>query len=87
MQKALIIVESLVLAAVLGLLLWERGQRRWKAWREARQAKRKKRSYTLQPRTPKDCLECRVEEHLAAPETTRTVPAWRDVKSPVVFRK
>ncbi len=81
MQKAALIVESVVLAAVLGLLLWEQGKRRWQVWREARRGKQKKRKYTLQPRTPKDCLECRVEAYLAVPETTRTVPAWREVKS------
>jgi len=82
MQKIAIIVESLVLAAMVGLLLWERGKVRWKAWREGRRATRKKRPYTLQPRTPQDCLACRVEAHLAEPETTRTVPAWQEVKSP-----
>jgi hypothetical protein len=30
MQEAAIIVESVVLAAVLGVLLWERDKRRWK---------------------------------------------------------
>jgi len=65
MQKAAIIVESVVLVVMLGLLLWEWGKRRWKAWREAGRAKQSKRQYTLQPRTPKDCLACRVEGHLA----------------------
>jgi IS1 family transposase len=80
MQPAAMIVESVVLAVILGLWLWERGKRRWKRWREERRAKGKQRR-RLRPRTPKDCVECRVEEHLAVPAATRMPRPWSEVKS------
>jgi transposase-like protein len=80
MQRATIMVESLVLAGVLGWWVWGRGKRQWKQWREARGAK-PKRKRELRPRTPKDCRDWRVEAQLELPAVTRTTQAWSEVKS------
>jgi IS1 family transposase/transposase-like protein len=82
MQEALIVVESVVLTVVVGLLLKGPAKRRWQRWQEGRRGKPKKRPYTLRPRTPKDCLDCRVEAQLKLPEVTRATQAWSEVKSP-----
>jgi IS1 family transposase/transposase-like protein len=82
MQETLMVVESVVLTVVVGLLLRGPAKRRWKRWQEGQRGKPKKRPYTLRPRSPKDCLDCRVEAQLKLPEVTRTTQAWSAVKSP-----
>jgi hypothetical protein len=60
MQKEALLAESVVILWLLGLVLWQRYQRTLKKWWKTWWAK-PKRAWTLQPRPPDDCPDCRRE--------------------------
>jgi hypothetical protein len=58
MQKAVILMESIVVLLMMGIALWERNKRTIKGWWKAWRAKLKQERH-LRARTPEDCQECR----------------------------
>ena len=59
MQKEALIAESMLVIGLLGLVIWQQRKRELKRWWQAWWAK-PKRKWTLRPRTPEDCLDCRL---------------------------
>ena len=81
MQKEALLAESVVILLLLGLVLWQRYQRTLKKWWKTWWAK-PKRAWTLQPRPPDDCPDCRRERGAHEPGRTRARRPWGEVKSP-----
>jgi hypothetical protein len=71
MQKAALVVESLVMVAVLGVVLGQRYQRPLKRWWRNWRA-RPKRVWHLQPRTPDGCQDCRLAKAEMGPGCSQT---------------
>jgi len=80
MQTEALIVESILLIWFVGWVIWERRKRDlkrwWKTWRA-----QPKRPWTLRPRTPDDCLDCRLGPAEVVPGRTQGPRPWSEVKS------
>jgi IS1 family transposase/transposase-like protein len=80
MQKTALMVESVLLAMLLVMVLWQgydgAFKRWWKGWRA-----KPKRTRQLRPRTPADCQDCRLAEAERGPERVKARERWSDVKS------
>jgi hypothetical protein len=79
-QKATLLVESILILVRLSIVLWERCQRSLKRWWKARRAKPKRR-WTMQPRTPDDCQDCRSAAAEAGPGHSQVRRWWGEEKS------
>src|SRR5260370_17743311 len=79
MQKSVFAIEYVVLV-LMWLLVWEHYLRALNR-RGLERGQRSKRDRTLKPRTPDDCLACRLEQELALLDTQRTARPWSEVKS------
>lgn len=80
MQKVLWSVES-VLLVIMMVWMWENYLGVLQTWGKAEQ-KKTKRAWNLNPRTPDDCQDCRLEKEVVIPDVQRTARPWSDVKSP-----
>jgi IS1 family transposase len=81
MQKIVLILESVVVLILIGLLIWARHKRALKRWWQEKR-KKPKRVWNLRPRTPEDCLDCRLAAKVTLPDTERALPTpWSIVKS------
>ena len=80
MQTEALIVESVLLIGLMGWVIWERRQRDLKRWWKTWRAK-PKRPWTLRPRTPDDCLDCRLGPAEVDPRRTQGPRPWSEVKS------
>jgi transposase-like protein/IS1 family transposase len=80
MQKVALLVESGLILVLVGMVLWQRYQRTlntwWKNWRA-----KPKRPWTMRPRTPDDCQDCRLTEAEVGPGRSQGRRPWPDVKS------
>jgi IS1 family transposase len=80
MQEEALIAESLLIVWLIGWVSWQRRKRELKRWWKAWRAK-PKRKWTLRPRTPDDCLDCRLAQAEQGPGRTASPRPWREVKS------
>jgi hypothetical protein len=80
MQKEVLIAESLLIVGLVGLVIWQRRKRELKRWWQAWRAK-PKRKWTLRPRTPDDCVDCRLALAEQGPRRTASPRPWAEVKS------
>jgi hypothetical protein len=58
-QKAALLIESVMMVVLLSMVVWQRYQRTLKRWWTNWRAK-PKRPWSLRPRTPDDCQDCRM---------------------------
>jgi hypothetical protein len=79
-QKATLWVESILILVLLSSVLWQRYQHFLKAWWKNWRAK-PKRPWTMQPRTPDDCQDCRLAEAEGGPERSQARRRWSEVTS------
>jgi hypothetical protein len=79
-QKVALLMESIMLWVLLGMLIWQRYQRTLKTWWKNWRAK-PKRPWSLQPRTPDDCQDCRLAEAEVGPSRSQGRRPWLEVKS------
>jgi IS1 family transposase len=79
-QKEVLIAESVLLIWLIGLVLWQRHKRELKRWWNALWAK-PKRKWTLRPRIPDDCLDCRLATAEHGPSRAQGPRSWIEVKS------
>ncbi len=75
MQKEALVAQSVVTLVLLGMVMWQRYQRILKKWWQAWRAK-PKRLWTLQPRTPDDCQDCRLAAAEAGPGRSQARRRW-----------
>ncbi len=80
MQKEALVAQSGVILVLVGMVVWQRYQRTLKKWWQAWRAK-PKRPWTLQPRTPDDCQDCRFAAAEAGPGRSPERRRWVEVKS------
>jgi IS1 family transposase len=80
MQEEVLIAESLLIVGLVGLVIWQRRKRELKRWWQAWRAK-PKRKWRLRPRTPEDCVDCRLAVAEQGPKRTASPRPWREVKS------
>ena len=59
MQEEALVAQSMVILVLVGMVVWQRYQRRIKGWWTTWRPK-PKRSWTLQARTPEDCQDCQL---------------------------
>ncbi len=81
MQKAALLIESIMILVLVGMVVWQRYQRTLKRWWKAWRAK-PKRPWSLQPRTPNDCQDCRLAAAEAGPSRSQERRRWSEVEEP-----
>lgn len=80
MQEEVLIAESMLLIGLLGLVIWQGRKRELKRWWQAWRAK-PNRKWTLRPRTPDDCMDCRLTHAEQGPSRAQGPRRWGEVKS------
>jgi transposase-like protein len=80
MQKVALVIESVMILVLLGMVVWHRYQRTFKRWWKTWRAK-PKRPWSLRPRTPDDCQDCRLAAAETGPSRSQGRRPWSEVKS------
>jgi hypothetical protein len=79
-QKAALLIESIMILVLLAMVVWHRYQRTLKRWWKTWRAK-PKRPWSLRPRTPDDCQDCRLAEAEVGPSRSQGRRRWSEEKS------
>jgi hypothetical protein len=80
MQAEALIAETILLVWLMGRIIWQRRKRELKRWWKAWRAKPKQ-PWTLRPRTPDDCMDCRLAMTEQGPSRIQVPRPWSEVKS------
>jgi hypothetical protein len=79
-QKAALLIESIIILVLMSVVVWHGYQRPLKRWWQSGRAK-PKRPWSLRPRTPDDCQDCRLAAAEAGPSRSQERRRWSEVKS------
>jgi hypothetical protein len=79
-QKVALLIDRVVILVLLGMVVWHRYQRTLKRWWKNWRAK-PKRPWSLRPRTPDDCQDCRLAAAETGPSRSQGRRPWSEVKS------